>query len=107
MNTKQDIAYKNAQIRVQKLKKFYSHLVTYLVINVFISFIRIFEDVNNGSLLTDALLDSNNYSIWFYWGIGLALHALSVFGIPMLISKDWEQRKIRQFMEEETNNKIK
>ncbi len=44
--------------------------------------------------------------LWFYWpmlgwGIGIATHAVGVFGI----GKDWEERKIQQLMEEERRNK--
>jgi hypothetical protein len=31
------------------------------------------------------------------WGIGLLAHAVNTFGI----GKDWEERKIKQLMEEE------
>lgn len=101
MKNNDEIAYKNAKIRVQKLKKFYSHLFTYVVVNILISSIRVFSDVNNGSSFSEALLDIRNHTIWFYWGIGLAFHTFSVFGLQLFIGKDWEERKIRQFMKDE------
>jgi len=37
----------------------------------------------------------------FFWGIGLAFHAYGVFGKHLLFSKDWEERKIKEFMEKD------
>jgi hypothetical protein len=46
--------------------------------------------------------------LWFIWtmlgwGIGVASHAMKVFNWFPFLNKDWEQRKIKQFMEEENN----
>lgn len=101
MKNYDEIAFKNAQLRVEKLKKFYSHLVTYIAVNSFISFLKIFSDVREGLPLSEALFSLDNYTIWIYWGIGIAIHAFSVFGLPLFIGKDWEERKIQQFMKEE------
>ena len=43
---------------------------------------------------------------WFLWvaagwGIGILFHALKVFGYSPILGKDWEERKIREFMEED------
>jgi hypothetical protein len=35
------------------------------------------------------------------WGIAVALHALRVFGSGGLSGTDWEERKIREIMENE------
>ena len=37
------------------------------------------------------------------WGVGIAFHAISVFGI----GKSWEERKIRELMEKDEKQKIK
>ena len=36
------------------------------------------------------------------WGIGLIAHGANTFGI----GKDWEEKKIRQLMEQEKKSKI-
>ena len=33
-----------------------------------------------------------------WWGIVLIFHAVGTFGIPNLFSKDWEERKIKEYM---------
>ena len=43
---------------------------------------------------------------WFYWGIGIAFHAIGVFGKGIIFSKDWEERKIQELIEEENEVKF-
>ena len=79
--------YEEAKKRVAEIKGFYQHLASYLVVNA--------------ALVIINLLTSPGY-LWFVWplggwGIGLALHALSVFG--GLWGKSWEERKIKEFMD--------
>jgi hypothetical protein len=43
-------------------------------------------------------------AIWFYWpllgwGIGLAAHGLSVFGLEGFWGPDWEERKIKEMID--------
>ena len=47
--------------------------------------------------------------LWFIWplmgwGVGVAIHALSVFGFGGGLGADWEERKIREIMENENIN---
>ena len=80
--------YQRAKDRVDEIKGFYVHLVVYLLVIPFLAYI--------------------NYMTywdfqWFWfpvlgWGAGLAAHGLSVFGL----GKKWEERKIRQLMEEDS-----
>jgi len=84
-------SYQKASKKVKEIKGFYIHLFTYLVIIPVIVFIN--------------LRFSPQYYWFFYpmigWGFGLLGHGLGVFGTDSLFSKDWEERKIKQFMEEE------
>lgn len=79
--------YKRAQQRVKALRDFYGWVVFVVVVNVFLLIIN---------LITDP------YNLWFYWpllggALLVALNAISVFGF----GKDWEERKVRQIMEQE------
>jgi hypothetical protein len=43
---------------------------------------------------------------WFWfsmlgWGTGIVAHAMEVFGWHPFLGKDWEERKLKQFMDEE------
>jgi Zn-dependent protease len=88
--------YKKALKRVKKMKKFYSHLVTYI----------------GCSLLFIAINLSSPGPIWFIWpilgwGIGMLFHANSVFNLFPFLGKNWEERKMQDFMNEEMENKSK
>lgn len=88
-----DIAFK----RVKKMKGFYVHLIVYVLVNIGLIAMRArhFDS-----------LDSNFWS-WqtlntaFFWGIGLVAHGASVFGKDLFLGKDWEKRKMEEFLKEE------
>jgi hypothetical protein len=84
-------SYKRAKARVAKIRAFYSHLATYIVVNIMLIIIN--------------LLTSPD-SLWFYWitifwGFFILWNALDVFGIVKFFGKDWEEKKIKEIMEEE------
>lgn len=77
---------KAAMRYVRDIKGFYSHLIKYIVIIIFLGIIN--------------LLTSPNY-LWVFWvmlgwGIGVASHALSVFEITNFFGPDWEKKKIEK-----------
>lgn len=78
--------YNSVKIRVQKLKEFYSHLVTYLIVN------SIFFTIN---MLT------NPNDLWFLfpligWGICLTFHSLDTFAKVNKMWDAWEEKKIKE-----------
>ena len=56
---------------------------------------------NYGESFEQAVLDGNTFILWGLWGIGLALHAFSIFGLPLILGKNWEEKKLLEFMDEE------
>jgi hypothetical protein len=82
--------YKRARKRAKELKGFYSHLVTFVVINTFMIAVNLFTSPNE---------------LWFYWpllgwGFGLFWHFCGVFVFNQF-GKDWEEKKIKELMEKE------
>jgi hypothetical protein len=78
-----------ARQRANELRGFYTHLGTYLFVNLLLFVV----DVVTGS------------GWWFYWpllgwGIALAAHAYRVFGLSSRFGPEWEERKVRELMEE-------
>lgn len=87
----------HAMERVKKLKEFYQHLTVYAIVNVVLIFIiGTSLQLNGGSFW-----NFGTFSVAFFWGIGLGFHALSVFGLPFVFGRDWEERKIKEFMEKD------
>jgi hypothetical protein len=97
-------AYLRAKARVEKLSAFYRHLGVYLLVNIAISTIRIVKETKDGIPIEEVLSDFGTYGVWMLWGVGLAIHAFSVFGLPLFLGHDWEEKKIKQFMEEDNSN---
>lgn len=89
-----------AKKRVEKVSKFYKHLAVYIVVNIFLTAIFIVGDLNDGVSFNEAVLDYHNYKIWFYWGIGVVFQALNVFSINLIFNKNWEEKKIKEYMNE-------
>ena len=99
-----DIKYIKARHKVEKLKRFYIHLVVYLVINTVITVVKIMNNINNGETFNEAFFDFATVITWLIWGIAIALHAFSVFGIQFLLGDDWEERKIEKYMNDDLQN---
>ncbi|WGH75822.1 2TM domain-containing protein [Tenacibaculum tangerinum] len=98
-NFNKEQQYKRAQKRVNEIKKFYKHLTVYILINLVFIGRRIYKDVvyRDESIL-DALSDSHNYYLFFWWGVAVCVHGFVVFGKQKLFSKGWEERKIKEYM---------
>ena len=77
---------KKAKKRVQEKKDFYGHLISYVSVISFLAMVNI--------------LTSPDF-FWFLfpaggWGIGLAIHYFSVFGIFDVGNKDWEDKQLEK-----------
>lgn len=84
----EDKLYQAAKKKVAKKKGFYKHLQAYVVVNVFILFM-------NG--LYGNLWDAAGLPL--AWGMGLAMHYFSVFGMPGgKMTDEWEDREIEKEM---------
>ncbi|SEA06373.1 2TM domain-containing protein [Bizionia paragorgiae] len=92
--------YQRAAKQVKKIKGFYSHALVYIVINIMIVIINI-QNLDPG----ESYFQWHNFITLFFWGIGLLAHGLSVFIPTMVMGKDWEERKIREYMEKSKNNR--
>ncbi len=90
--------YARAQKRVKKVKGFYMHLFWYLVVNIFL-LAMIYKNIES----VDDLFQWRHFSTPFFWGIGLVFHWVAVFGRNIVFSKDWEDRKIKEFMDNDKN----
>jgi len=87
---REDLAYRKAAKRVKEIKGFYGNLTSYCLVIPFLFVINIITSPGH---------------LWFFWpmlgwGIGLAAHGVNTFGI----GKDWEEKKIKQLMDEERRN---
>lgn len=84
--------YARAKARVEEIRSFYNHLIIYVIVN---SCIAAFNYYLNSW-----------QTAWFLfplagWGIGLVAHAIGTFNINPVTNKDWQERKIKEFMDKE------
>lgn len=91
--------YYKAKKKVEEIKGFYGNLTAYIVVNI--------------GLMVLNLVTSPEY-LWFFWpllgwGIGVAVHGMVVFNYMPFLGKDWEEQKIKEFIdkEKELNKKWK
>ena len=91
-----DSKYLKAKERVDNLKKFYSTLLK----NIFVI------------VLTGAInYYTNEWRYpWFLWvvfgvSIGTIIQAIKLFGYQTLFGRNWEERKIQEFMKDEENKR--
>lgn len=80
-----------AKKKVKKVKEFYTHLIVYICVNTFFLVINLLNP-NEGYWFLFPL---------FGWGIGLFSHAAGTFNFIPFLNRDWENRKIKQYMDQE------
>ncbi len=86
--------YFKAKERVAEIKKFYTGLMTYVLV------IALLAGVNYW-------VDEWGYPwfLWaaFGWGLGLVFQFVKAFNLNPFFRRGWEERKIREFMDEDKN----
>ncbi|MBT8307031.1 MAG: 2TM domain-containing protein [Maribacter sp.] len=87
-----DRKYYKAKDKVEAIKKFYTSLMSYVFFIAFLAGLNYW--VNEWSY---------PWFLWaaFGWGIGLIFHAIKVFSLNPFFGRDWEERKIKEYMEED------
>lgn len=99
--------YVIAKKRVEAIKGFWQHLTIFAIVNLGIYIVRFVVLPQTGIVSKDEgfenWLDWNTYLMPLIWGIGISIHGLAVFGPNWKRLKRWEERKIREFMDEESD----
>lgn len=88
-------SYVKAVEKVQKIKEFYQHLISYCLVIPFLIFINL-------------RFSSGFHWFWFPlfgWGLGLFFHFLDVNNYNLFLGSNWQEKKIKELMDKEINNK--
>ena len=90
-NEEFDDRYLRARKYVEEVKEFYYNIIAYCIVIPFLIFIN--------------YTTSWHYQ-WFWWpmfgwGIGILFHAYNVYVNDGVLGRNWEQKKIEQFMRDE------
>ncbi len=95
--TETETAYYKATKRVEDIKGFYGNLWSYIIICAGLAVLNLMTYPQYWWFLYPAI----------GWGIGVAVHGMSVFNYMPFLGRDWEEKKIRELMEKEKNSKWK
>ncbi|MEP2057959.1 MAG: 2TM domain-containing protein [Maribacter litoralis] len=96
--------YERAKSKVASIKRFYNHVLVFLIINIILYFLRnkfVFILVSKEAFGNPEFLDWidwNVYGTTIVWGIILAIHGITVFGNISWHMKKWEERKIQKYL---------
>ncbi len=86
----EDKRYLKAKEKVEKIKGFYANVISYVIIIPFLAFIN-YRTTSFPWIIFPTL----------GWGFGLLFHGMEAYGYNPLLGKDWEERKIREYMDNE------
>ena len=86
-NNIQSDRYLRARRKVECIKGFYTNLLAYLIVIPFLAWLN-WRTTSFPWAIFPAI----------GWGFGLAMHGLQAYGYDLILGKDWEARKIREFM---------
>jgi hypothetical protein len=81
--------------KVEEIKGFYGNLASYIVVNI-------------GLLVLNLVTSPGHFVVLLLmigWGIGVIIHGMKVFNYMPFLGQDWEQQKIREIMEKESNKR--
>ncbi len=84
--------YLRAKERVERLKKFYGNVTSYILVISFLAAINYYDNEWRYA-----------WFLWaaFGWGIGIVFHAVNTFDLNPFFGRSWEERKIKEIMKEE------
>ncbi|PRP66307.1 2TM domain-containing protein [Nonlabens agnitus] len=99
MNTQETYQerYTRAKARVEELKSFYNHVIIYFIVNAGLAALNYYGDQWRFPWFLFPLLG---------WGIGLLSHAAGVYRLNPFTGKDWEDRKLRELMDQDQSQTL-
>lgn len=93
--------YINAKNKVKNVKVFYVHLIGYIILVMLLLYNLYIIDEHN---------QYANFFTWFNlviiaaWSVFIFLHGWNVFKGRLFFKKDWEDKKVQEFLDRENKN---
>lgn len=93
----QQFSYERAKKKAKTLRSFYFNLMAYCIVIPILVFVN--------------LTYSPEFQ-WFWfsmlgWGMGVLAHAMEAFDFNPILGKNWQEKKLKQFIEEERQKQHK
>jgi hypothetical protein len=86
----EDKRYQKAKERVEKIKGFYGNLMSYCIVIPILIFVN-YNTTSFPWVIFPAL----------GWGSGLVAHGMEAYGYNPLFGRNWEERKMREYMDDD------
>ena len=97
MNAEKKQRYESARKRLRNIQIFYIHLAGYLVLVAAILYnFYVIEEGPYKSTIT-----ALNLSVLVGWTVFIILHAWRVFREKKFFKKEWEERKIKEYLQDQ------
>lgn len=93
----EELKYEKAKKKANNIRAFYYQLTAYCVIIPVLIFINL-------------TFVPEFHWFWFSmigWGTGVIMHGMEAFDLNPFLGKNWEERKLKQFVEEEKRKQEK
>ncbi|MFS4467979.1 2TM domain-containing protein [Maribacter sp. 2210JD10-5] len=87
MENSNEHKYRRAKERVVAMKCFYNNLIAYCIVIPFLAWVN-YNTSNFPWVIFPAV----------GWGIGVFAHWANAYGYHPILGKDWEERKIKELM---------
>ena len=97
----QEKNYTDAVKPMKRIKGFYVHLTVYIVISLMMLGVKMYY-----TSPSESIFRYQNFTTFFFWGIGIVAHGATVFVPQLKFSKQWEEKKIKEIMERKKSNKF-
>ncbi|MEO0570617.1 MAG: 2TM domain-containing protein [Bacteroidota bacterium] len=88
MDITNDYRYRKAKEKVECIKGFYGNLTAYVIVITLLALLN-FYTTSFPWVIFPAV----------GWGLGVIAHGFSAFGYLPFLGKDWEERKIKEYMD--------
>ncbi len=100
--------YEEALKHVKKIRGFHKHVLVYFIINIILLVLKRKAII---FVLNETTIDDPGFLHWMnveiigtpiLWGIGLLIHGLYVYRHKFSFFKGWEERKIKELMNKDS-----
>ena len=98
----EEYRYERAKKRVRSIKGFYIHFLVYVLFN---SVSLIIRWINKDSI--DRFFTLHTFGTAIFWGVAVFFHAIGVFASNIFLGSNWEDKKLREFMQDEEEKSSK
>jgi hypothetical protein len=99
--------YDRARKQVKDIKGWYNHLTVYIIVNILLQLF--YSGAFGVEQFTLHIPFWARFTTPFFWGLSLLGHGIYVFRGRFIknLFKSWEEKKIKEILEDDENNSVK